>query len=65
MLGYYRDMQATNAVFTDDGWMRTGDIGVKDRQGNLYLVGKNTISMISVEDEEDYFNPRAAANSIK
>ena len=65
MLGYYRDMQLTNTVFTDDGWMRTGDTGTIDRDGNIYLKGKHTAPVISVEEEDDYFKPRAAANSNK
>ena len=59
-LGYYRDMQLTNTIFTDDGWMRTGDTGTIDKEGNIFLKGKHTAPVVSV-DEEDYFKPRAAA----
>ena len=36
--GYYADQAATERVLTDDGWLRTGDLGTVDDDGNLYLV---------------------------
>lgn len=40
MLGYYKNPQATDDAFLDDGWMRTGDVGVIDHKGNVYLRGR-------------------------
>jgi long-chain acyl-CoA synthetase len=40
MSGYYRDPEANRAVFTSDGWFRSGDLGRFDRQGHLYIVGR-------------------------
>lgn len=40
MLGYYKNQQATEEAFLDDGWMRTGDVGVIDHKGNVYLRGR-------------------------
>jgi len=37
--GYYEDREATKAVFTDDGWLNTGDLGVM-RSGRLYVTGR-------------------------
>ncbi|MGN1096049.1 MAG: AMP-binding protein, partial [Eubacteriales bacterium] len=40
MLGYYRDKEATNAVFDEEGYFRTGDIGKIDDDGALYITGR-------------------------
>ena len=36
--GYLDDPEATERVLTDDGWLRTGDIGMCDEAGRLYLI---------------------------
>ncbi|MBO4454056.1 MAG: AMP-binding protein [Paludibacteraceae bacterium] len=63
MKGYYKNEEATKAVFTEDGWMRTGDLGVLDKAGNIYIHGrsKNMIlgpsgQNIYPEELEDKFN---------
>ena len=38
--GYLADAPATAEVLISDGWLRTGDIGIQDDDGTLYLVGR-------------------------
>ena len=38
--GYFRDADATDAVLTDDGWLKTGDMATCDDEGYLYLVDR-------------------------
>ena len=39
-LGYFKNEEATNEVLTDDGWFKTGDMGVMDAEGSLFLKGR-------------------------
>ena len=40
MLGYYKNEDATAATFTEDGWLKTGDMGVVDVKGNVFIKGR-------------------------
>ncbi len=39
MAGYYKNTKATAAAFTEDGWFKTGDLGVLDKNNRLYIKG--------------------------
>ena len=40
MLGYYKNTAATQASFTPDGWLRTGDLGHRDSDGFFFVTGR-------------------------
>jgi len=40
MLGYYKDEEATKETFTEDGFLKTGDIGRFDEDGHLIITGR-------------------------
>lgn len=54
MIGYYRNEEATKAAFTEDGWMRTGDLGVIDKQGNIFLRGRSKNMILGASGQNIY-----------
>ena len=53
-LGYYKNEEATSAVFTDDGWFRTGDMGVIDEDGYLFLRGRSKCMILGPSGQNIY-----------
>ena len=41
MRGYYKRPEETRAAFTNDGWLRTGDLGYRDAEGYFYINGRS------------------------
>ena len=54
LLGYYKNPEATAAIFTTDGWMRTGDLGILDKQGNVFIRGRNKSMILGPSGQNIY-----------
>lgn len=54
MMGYYKDQSQTSEVFSTDGWFKTGDLGVFDRQGNLSIKGRLKNMILGASGENIY-----------
>ena len=62
MQGYLNDPEATRDTFTEDGWLRTGDLGLLDSEGNLHIKGRSK-SMIVLSNGENVF-PEAIEHKV-
>ena len=54
MMGYYKNPEASKEAFTEDGWMRTGDLGIIDKEGNLFLRGRSKNMLLSPNGQNIY-----------
>jgi len=54
MLGYYKNPDATAEVMMPDGWMRTGDLGVIDKDGHLFIRGRIKALILSASGQNIY-----------
>lgn len=54
MLGYFKNEEATKAAFTKDGWMQTGDLGILDADGNLYIRGRSKNMILGPSGQNIY-----------
>jgi long-chain acyl-CoA synthetase len=53
-LGYYKNEEATKDLFTEDGWMRTGDMGVIDKEGYLFIRGRSKCMILGPNGQNIY-----------
>ena len=54
MLGYYKNPEATKAAFTEDGWLRTGDLGRLDKKKNIYIKGRCKTMFLGASGQNIY-----------
>ncbi|MEN8229845.1 MAG: AMP-binding protein [Bacteroidota bacterium] len=54
MKGYYKDEEKTREVFTDDGYFRTGDLGIIDKKGIIYIKGRSKNMILGPNGENIY-----------
>ncbi len=54
MMGYYKDPQRTAEVFTEDGFFRTGDLGILRKNRYLYIIGRSKNVIVAASGENIY-----------
>ena len=54
MSGYYKNIEKTKEVLTDDGWLRTGDLAVTDKDGYLFIKGRLKTVIVGSSGENIY-----------
>jgi len=54
MLGYYKEPDLTKAVFSEDGWFKTGDLGVLEKDNYLYIKGRLKNVILGANGENIY-----------
>lgn len=54
MLGYYKNEKATREMIDDKGWMHTGDLGVIDKEGNIYIKGRSKAMLLGASGKNIY-----------
>lgn len=54
MQGYFKNPEATAATFTEDGYLRTGDLGIIDKKGNIFIKGRSKCMILSPNGQNIY-----------
>lgn len=54
MLGYYKNPEATAATLDKDGWMHTGDLGLMDEYGYVYIKGRSKNMLLGSSGQNIY-----------
>ena len=54
MLGYYKNEEATAAILDEEGWYHTGDLGVMDAEGNIFIKGRSKNMLLGASGQNIY-----------
>ena len=54
MLGYYKNATATAETIDEEGWLHTGDMAIKDREGNIFIKGRCKNLLLSSSGQNIY-----------
>jgi len=54
MLGYYKNEEATNQVLDSNGWYHTGDLGIMDKDGNIFIKGRSKNMLLGSNGQNIY-----------
>ena len=54
MRGYYKNPEATELVLSEDGWLKTGDVGTRSADGTLYIRGRSKTMLLSASGQNIY-----------
>ena len=54
MIGYFKNPEATANAFTEDGWLKTGDLGVIDAEGNIFIRGRSKNMILGPSGQNIY-----------
>ena len=53
-IGYYNNPEATANAFTEDGWLKTGDLGIMDAEGNIFIRGRSKNMILGPSGQNIY-----------
>ncbi len=54
MLGYYKNEKATSEIIDEDGWMHTGDLGIMDKEKNIFIKGRSKSLLLGPSGKNIY-----------
>ncbi len=54
MSGYYKNPEATDQIIDTEGWLHTGDLGIIDGEGNVFIRGRNKTMILSSNGQNIY-----------
>jgi long-chain acyl-CoA synthetase len=53
-IGYYKNPEASANAFTDDGFLKTGDLGIMDKDGNVFIKGRSKSMILTANGQNVY-----------